>query len=65
MVAGVAAVTTCAVLLMFVVPAHADHNANPACTTIKEDVDHLDEPPAEEVELLKYLHLIEVKLLPI
>ncbi|MCP4070271.1 MAG: hypothetical protein GY742_00850 [Hyphomicrobiales bacterium] len=42
MVAGVAAVTTCAVLLLFFIPAHADHNVNPTCTTIKEDVDHLE-----------------------
>ncbi len=42
MAAGVAAIATCAVLLLIATPVHADHNANPSCTAIKEDVEHLE-----------------------
>jgi hypothetical protein len=39
--AGIATITICAILLMFSIPAYATHNANPTCTTVQEDVDHL------------------------
>ncbi len=42
MLAGVVTIALCAVLLMFAIPAHAKHQANKACTTIKEDVEHLE-----------------------
>ncbi|MCP4184241.1 MAG: hypothetical protein GY761_13155 [Hyphomicrobiales bacterium] len=40
--AGVAIITLCAVLIMFSIPVHAHHNARKTCTTVKEDVKHLE-----------------------
>ena len=39
---GVAIITLCAVMMMFAIPVGAHHNANNNCTTIKEDIKHLE-----------------------
>jgi hypothetical protein len=40
--AGVTIITLCAVLIMFSIPVGAHHNANTDCTTIREDIKHLE-----------------------
>ncbi len=42
MPAGVVAIALCALLFTLAIPAHAAHNANPACTSVKEDIEHFE-----------------------
>lgn len=53
MLAGIATITICAVLLMFAIPAYATHTASQTCTTIKEDVEHLQEQIALKNSIAK------------
>ncbi len=39
---GVAIIILCAVLIMFSIPVGAHHNTSKGCTTIKEDIKHLE-----------------------
>ena len=40
--AGVAIITSCVVLIMFSIPVQAHHDTNKNCTSIKEDIKHLE-----------------------